>query len=107
MWEVLPNCCREGQGCPLGFSLLSCHMYAGPYSGMRLPESQHILLGVMGPTLTLRYLAKSGTGMDLGVEMNVKVSYSKQGMHSVTHTSVRKAQSQVIGRLPPGITTLK
>lgn len=72
-----------------------------------LPESQHILLGVMGPTLTLRYLAKSGTGMDLGVEMNVKVSYSKQGMHSVTHTSVRKAQSQVIGRLPPGITTLK
>lgn len=79
-----------------------------------LLESQHILLGVMGPTLTHRYLAKSSTGMDLGVtgmelgvEMNVKVSYSKQGMHFVTHTSVRKAQNQVIERLPPGSTSLK
>lgn len=73
-----------------------------------LLESQHILLGVMGPTLTLRYLAKSSsTGMDLGVEMSVRVSYSKQGVCPVAHTSVRKAQSPVIGRLPPGSTSLK
>lgn len=39
-----------------------------------LLESKHILLGVMGPTLTLRYLAISGTGMDHVVEVNVKVS---------------------------------
>lgn len=52
-----------------------------------LLESQHILLGVMGPTLTLRYLVKCSIGMNLGVNMNVRVSYSKQGVGPVTHTS--------------------
>jgi hypothetical protein len=57
-----------------------------------LLESQHILLGVMGPTLTLRYQAKFSPGVDLGMEMNVRASYNKQGVCSVTHTSVRKAR---------------
>lgn len=39
-----------------------------------LLEAKHILLGVTGPTLTPRYLAVSGTGMDHVVGVNVKVS---------------------------------
>lgn len=45
--------------------------------------------------------------MDLGVERNAEVSYGKQGIRSVPRTLVRNGQSKVIGRLPPGSTSLK